>query len=788
MGTAQPGVAAAGLPAWWAASGPGQTALVVSLCLLAALLLFACLRTRIAFRLALRCWVALLYRVRVTGLDRLPRRGGALLVCNSVGHLDWLLLLAVQPRPVRFVLLAPWTRHTWLRRLARWTGAFMTGAHAGPRDLARALRRARRAVAAGEVVCLFVESYRTAAGFSLPFARAFRRAARGLGAPVLPVCLDQPRGTLFPLFEGLPSFRRPIDWRNPVDLAFGEPLPPATGPAAVVAAQRLLSAGRALARAHLRRPVHRQFVRIAARHPFRPCIIDSSQPGRTLSYARALAGVHVLRRLLGRRLGDAPVAALWLPPSAGGALANITLAVLGKTSVNLNYTGSPDAVRAALHQCGARHVVTSRRFTDRLPLPAAEGVEPLYLEDFVAQVGRVRRLAAYLTALLLPGWVQDRWVLGLGRHGTDELATVIFSSGSTGEAKGVMLSHGNIAANVESILQAIALAPQDRALGVLPFFHSFGYTVTLWAPLQVGASVVYHADPRQAKEIGELCRRHRCTLYLSTATFLRFCLRRCEPDDFRSLRVLIAGAEKLPACLAEEFEAKFGVLPLEGYGCTELSPVVGSNLPDVRANGLHLTHNRPGSIGEPLPGLATRVAHPETLEPLGAGEEGVLLVKGANVMRGYLGRPDLTRQAVRDGWYVTGDMARLDEDGYVTLTGRLSRFAKCGGEMVPLERVEDVLHEILGTTERVCAVTCVPDEARGERVVVLYTPHAGLDVRPWQEQLGSRGLPKLWLPSERDFFAVPELPLLGSGKLNLQRVKELALELAALPRRSRRTG
>jgi acyl-[acyl-carrier-protein]-phospholipid O-acyltransferase/long-chain-fatty-acid--[acyl-carrier-protein] ligase len=468
-------------------------------------------------------------------------------------------------------------------------------------------------------------------------------------------------------------------------------------------------------------------------------------------------------------------------------LANITLSILGKTSVNLNYTNSPEAVRAALRLCGARHVITSRRFTERVPLPSAPGVEVLYLEDFVPLIGRLRRLRALLTALLLPGWVQERWVLGLGKHGPDDLATVIFSSGSTGEPKGVVLTHGNVAANIESMVQAIALSPQDTLLGVLPFFHSFGYTVTLWAPLQVGASVVYHPDPRQAKEIGELCRQYRCTLYLSTATFLRFCLRRCEPDDFRSLRVLICGAEKLPPSLAEEFRRKFGVLPLEGYGCTELSPVVSTNLPDVTADGLHLVHNRPGTIGTPLPGIAVRVVHPETFEPLGTGEEGLLLVHGANVMHGYLHRPDLTREAVQDGWYITGDMARADSDGYLALTGRLSRFAKCGGEMVPLERVEEVLHEVLGTTERVCAVTCVPDEARGERIVVLYTAHAGVEVRPWQQGLGSRGLPNLWLPAERDFFAVPELPLLGSGKLNLQRVKEMALELAG-PRRNRRTG
>jgi acyl-[acyl-carrier-protein]-phospholipid O-acyltransferase/long-chain-fatty-acid--[acyl-carrier-protein] ligase len=517
---------------------------------------------------------------------------------------------------------------------------------------------------------------------------------------------------------------------------------------------------------------------MAAHHPFRPCFIDSSQPGRDLTYGRTLAGVLCFRKLLRPILGDERMVALWLPPSTGGALANVTLAMLGKTSVNLNYTSSPEVVHAALRQCGARHVLTSKRFTARVPLPLPEGVEAVYLEDLAPKISKGQRLRAFLAVLLLPGWLLDRAVLRLGRHTGDDLATIIFSSGSTGEPKGVMLSHGNVAANTESMVQAISLSARDRALGVLPFFHSFGYTVTLWAPLQVGASAVYHADPRQAKEIGELCRKHRCTLYLSTATFLRFCLRRCEPDDFRPLRVLICGAEKLPPSLAGDFQKKFGLLPLEGYGCTELSPAVAANLPDVDVDGFVLVNNRTGSIGPPLPGVAVAVVHPETREPLPAGAEGLLLVYGANVMQGYLHRTELTREVVQDGWYVTGDMARLDADGFITLTGRLSRFAKCGGEMVPLERVEEVLHEVLGTSERVCAVTCVPDEARGERVVVLYTQQEGLDVRAWTQRLSCKGLPSLWVPGERDFLRVAELPVLGTGKLNLQRVKELALELA----------
>jgi acyl-[acyl-carrier-protein]-phospholipid O-acyltransferase/long-chain-fatty-acid--[acyl-carrier-protein] ligase len=717
------------------------------------------------------------YRLRVRGGEHLPARGGALLVCNHLSSLDCLLLLATQRRFVRLVLFAGWAKRWGVRHLLRWAGVLTADDSSSARGLVRALRQAREALSRGELVCIFAEGRVLPGGLELPFHRGFERIARQSQAPIIPVCLDQVLGSLFSARGGRLSWRWPVTLPYPVYITFGEPLP-ATMPAAEVRQRlQLLSARCALDRAARRKPAHRQFVRVAARRPFLPCFRDSSQPDRRLNYSRALAGVMCAMKLFRPLLGDAPMVAVWLPSSMGGALANITLAMLGKTAVNLNYTASPEAIRSALRQCGARHVITSRRFLERLKLDPGPGVELILFEDIAPRMTAWMRVTRWLAVVLLPGWFLEYVVLRLGRHSLDDLATVIFSSGSTGEPKGIMLSHGNIAANIASMIQAVSISPRDRLMGVLPFFHSFGYTVTLWAPLQVGASVVYHADPRQAKEIGELCRQHGCTIYVSTATFLRFCLRKCEPDDFRSLRVLICGAEKLPPSLAEEFRRKFGVLPLEGYGCTELSPVAATNLPDVEVEGVRQIANKSGTVGQPLPGIAARVVHPETRQPVPIGDEGLLLIHGGNVMRGYLGRPELTREVVRDGWYVTGDMARLDADGFLTLTGRLSRFAKCGGEMVPLEKIEEVLHDILGTSERVCAVTCVPDESRGERLVVLYLLQDGLQVRLWCQQLSTRGLPNLWIPAERDFFAVPELPVLGSGKLNLQGVKEMAVEL-----------
>ena len=472
----------------------------------------------------------------------------------------------------------------------------------------------------------------------------------------------------------------------------------------------------------------------------------------------------------------------WLPPSAGGAFANIALALLGKTSVNLNYTSSAEGVRSAIEQCSIRHVLTSRLFCSKVNLDPGPGVELVYLEDFRKQVTRWQRVRAFLTVVLLPRFILANWVYKISKHKPDDLATVVFSSGSTGDPKGIMLTHANLAANAESMIQAIDPRPSDRLLGILPLFHAFGYTVTLWVPLQVGTSIIYHPDPRQAKEIGELCRKHRCTIYITTPTLLRFCFKRCEPDDFKSLRMLMVGAEKLPQSLACEFKEKFGVRPLEGYGCTELSPAAVVNVPDWEEGEVHQIGSKPGTIGQPVPGVAAKIADLDSLAPLGPNQEGMLLIYGANVMKGYLHRPDATAEVIKDGWYITGDLAKYDEDGFITITDRLSRFSKIGGEMVPHQKIEDEVHEILGTNERVCVVTGVPDERKGERLVVLHTPFQQMGLHQVWQKLNDRGLPNLWVPGERDFIEIAEMPVLGTGKVDLKKIKEMAQDRLQTPR------
>jgi acyl-[acyl-carrier-protein]-phospholipid O-acyltransferase/long-chain-fatty-acid--[acyl-carrier-protein] ligase len=400
----------------------------------------------------------------------------------------------------------------------------------------------------------------------------------------------------------------------------------------------------------------------------------------------------------------------------------------------------------------------------------------IFIEDVAKDPGFGERLAAMLAACLLPAWALGKFAGCEHRASLDDVATIIFSSGSTGDPKGVVLTHYNIASNVEQLNQVFMLHANDRILGILPFFHSFGFTGTLCLPAATGIGVVFHPNPLDSRVIGGLVNKYAVTMLLATPTFLNAYTRRCAPEDFGSLRFVMAGAEKLPERISQAFEDHFGIRPHEGYGCTECSPAVTVNTIDFRAASFRQVGAKRGSIGHPLPGMAVKIVDPETLQPVGPNEPGLLLVRGPNVMRGYLNKPEKTADVLRDGWYNTGDIARMDEEGFLRITDRLSRFSKIGGEMVPHIKVEDLLQELAGATEQSFVVTAVPDEKKGERLVVLHTLEERL-LEQCLEKLGKSDLPALWRPRPDQFLRIEKLPYLGTGKLDLRKARELALEM-----------
>ena len=504
----------------------------------------------------------------------------------------------------------------------------------------------------------------------------------------------------------------------------------------------------------------------------KPKVADST--GAELTGAGLLTRTLLLRRLLGRVLDeDEKNVGLLLPPSVAAVVVNAALALDRRVAINLNYTASSQIVNDCIAQCGIRRVLASRRLMERCELNLHAKI--VYVDDFRNQITLLDKLVAAAAAWLAPVWWLERR-LRLSEVRADDLLTIIFTSGSTGRPKGVMLTQRNIGSNVEAVNQFIRLSPDDVLTGVLPIFHSFGYTTTMWTVLTLLPRGVYHYNPLEAQEVGKLCRRHGATIMIATPTFLRAYVRRCQPEDFAKLDVVYVGAEKLSVELADAFERRFSVRPVEGYGATELSPVVSGNVPPSRALSKQHEGIKEGTVGRPLPGVSAKVVDLETGEDLGRDRSGMLLVSGPNVMKGYYGQPDLTAQSMRDGWYVTGDVASIDADGFIKITGRVSRFSKIGGEMVPHIRLEEA---IVNVPEIRCgrlkiAVTAVPDLKRGERLVVLYTE---LPQDPQQicRALAAAGLPALWIPSPDSFRRVQAIPLLGTGKLDLKRLKDLAM-------------
>lgn len=712
-----------------------------------------------------------IYKIRIVGQEHVPFRGAALLVCNHTSYVDALLIGACVQRFIRFMVYRPIYETRGLQWLFRLMKAIPVSAES-PRAVVESLERARAELRDGHVVCVFAEGAITRTGNLLPFKRGFEKIVQGTAAPVIPVYLDRVWGSIFSFKNGRFFWKWPERVPYPVTVLFGRPMP--SGASAHEVRQQVLELAAEAARCR-RRPsdmLHYRFLKTARRRWFSFCMADST--GRELSFGKALIGALLLARWLKRNRRDEDMLGLLLPASCAGALANIGTELAGKVAVNLNFTAGRDALRSAIEQCRIRTILSSSVFLRRAEIEAPPGT--VYLEDILGKVTAPERIVAFLAALVLPA--RCLHALYNGRDLNPEaLATVIFSSGSTGVPKGVMLSHHNLLSNGEAIAQIFSITRADRFLGVIPFFHSFGFTVTLWFPLTFGCGAVYHPNPTDAKAIGELAARYRATILCSTPTFFAAYIRRIPAQAFSSLRHAIAGAEKLRPQIAKAFKEKYGLDLLEGYGCTEMGPVVSVNIPDVEIDGFRNVGLKPGTVGHPIPGVAAKVVDPETEESLPPGREGLLWVKGPNRMLGYLGMPEKTAEVLRDSWYVTGDIASIDEDGFITITDRVSRFSKIGGEMVPHLKIEETIMKLIGGGHA-CAVTAVPDEQKGERLVVFYT-HPDISPDELWEKLNETNLPKLWLPKRENLYRVAEIPFLGSGKVDLKRLKAMAIERAA---------
>lgn len=730
-------------------------------------------------RLMVSRLMAMHYRLDVQGLHNLPAQGGVLLLGNHISWMDWAMLQMASPRPLRFVMERSIYERWYLRRFMDLFGVIPISSGSS-RD---ALAEVNQALQAGEVVCLFPEGAISRNGQLGEFRKGFEQAVQDTEAAIVPFYLRGLWGSRFSRAGAKLKANRRAGLTRDVVVAFGSPLPAAADAPRVKQAVSELSVAAWQAHVATMPTLPQAWLRTACQLGSAMAVADSSGP--VLSNRRFATATLRLSRLMRHRSPEQNLGIL-LPASAGGAIANMAALVAGKTVVNINFTSSREAIASALRKAEIRSLYTSRRFLDKLSrkgivLEDLFGqVEVLCLEDLMQSLGKLGSLLTLAAVSLLPSSLLS-WLF-VARRQPSDTAAILFSSGSEGEPKGVELTHMNVMANLTQVSDMLDTRHDDSVMATLPLFHAFGLTVTTFMPLIEGIPMVCHPDPTDALNIAKAIATHKATVLCGTSTFLRLYARnkRVHPLMLESLRIVVAGAERLSPEVRDAFALKFGKPIYEGYGTTETTPVASVNMPDrldprrwrVQAG------SRAGTVGMPLPGTAFRIVDPHTLQELPAGEDGLILIGGVQVMKGYLHDASRTAEAIveLDGqrWYKTGDKGHLDADGFLTIVDRYSRFAKIGGEMVSLSVVEQQARSVLDGEDVELVAVQLPDPKKGDRIVLLTTASATTEIL--RERLLAAGCNPLSIPAQ--VLQVDAVPTLGSGKTDFSAARQLAAQLA----------
>ncbi|HJX97501.1 MAG TPA: AMP-binding protein [Chthoniobacterales bacterium] len=714
--------------------------------------------------------VRLFYRVNALGLENLPE-GGFLLLPNHITWIDALVLQLASPRSIRYIIDQEFYHKPALKPFLRTVGCIPID----QRKARSAIRAATEQIAAGEIVCLFPEGQLTRSGTLLRLRRGYELIAQHANAKVVPVWLDRLWGSIFS-FQGGKFFTKwPKEWPYRVTVAFGKPIEANAADIATVR-EELLKLGEFCysRRPSLDRHLGEACVRGLKRRRFSTAVIDGMDHSE-LGRAKLLGAAAAFSRFLHKEFPD-PRIAIVLPASKGSMVANLAVTLAGKVPVDLNFTMGRAANEFCCQRAELRVAISATAFIDRVKdFPWPERV--LKMDELLPQL-KPKILFWWMMSIFCPTPLLLR-LLQVPKKGGHAEASLLFTSGSTGDPKGAVLSHRNIVGNVSQFRELLDATRKDAILASLPFFHSFGATVTLWYPLIEGVRIVTYPTPLEVAKNAALVEKYKLTLLLATPTFLRGYLRKAEPEQLHSLRLIITGAEKLPLDLAKAFEERFKQQVFEGYGLTETSPVVSVNLPEPQPKRGQQVQpsSRLGSVGKMAPGIAAEIREPETDRKLSLRETGMVWFRGVNVFEGYLGDEKRTAEVLHDGWLKTGDIGRFDEDGFLYIEGRLSRFSKIGGEMVPHEAIEQKIINLLdlaGRDDRVIAIMGVQDESKGEALVLLAA--LDLDLAQLRDKLREAGVPNLWIPKK--ISRVDAIPVLASGKLDLKKCQEQAANLA----------
>jgi len=718
------------------------------------------------------------YRFHVNGLKNLPQSGGVLLLGNHISWIDWLVLQAASPRAIKFVMYRPIYNKWYLTWFLRIFKVIPIGGGASKESI----QTIRNYLENGEVVALFPEGHISYNGQINEFQKGFEHVLEGLeNITTVPFYLRGLWGSSFSRADSHYKILSKKRGKREVLVAFGKPI---NGFIDAVAMKQKVVELSFSAWEHFineQAPLTHHWLESAKSDLFKECIADAQ--GTELNNVKFIAAVLSFAKVLKTKLRGQRHIGVLLPSSAVGAIVNMALFVLGKVPVNLNYTLSAESMQKALAKAQIDTVLSSAKFLDKL---TAKGFDfnailadkLLFAEDIAKGLNKTAKTHAFLTALFAPQWwIKLRYFADVK---LDDTATILFSSGSEGDPKGIELSHKNLLTNIKQVSELLNFRRDDVILNSLPIFHSFGLTVTTLLPLCEGVKMVSVADPTDGATIGKMSAKHGVSILFGTSTFFRLYTRnkKLHPLMFQNVRIVIAGAEKLKTDVKDAFRLKFGLEIYEGYGTTETAPVAAVNVPNIleKDSLKELTFTKEGTVGLPLPGTIIKIVDHDTLNELKTGEDGLILIGGGQVMKGYLDDPEKTAEVIAelDGvrYYKTGDKGHIDEHGFVTIVDRYSRFAKIGGEMISLGAVEANLSQAIGE-DAVFVATAVNDDKKGESVVLLVKSE--LTLSEIQQRIKTLNIPPIMLPSE--IFLVDEIPLLGSGKIDFKRAKLLATEL-----------
>ncbi len=745
---------------------PQELFLIISLISLVLIIIACCLYSEFIEKAMLLIFGSSLYKFDFNCVENIPETGAAVIIANHASFLDGFIIRNSTSRKINVVMYDDFTKNVILEKIFKYFEFIKRPANENFKEYREYCSVIKNKLINGEIVLVFPEKKLTRNGAVGKFYDEISSILPDFkkDIPIIPAYIDSMWGSVFSLCKR--KIKIGIVQRLPlfVRVSFGEPIKN-IDPFAIRQKITELAAESQYKAKYRERTLYYNFLRFAKINPLKTILVDFE--GKKMRAIEILTKSLMLSDFIKNKVKNDEYVGVMLPNCNGLAVFILAVMFSGKIPAILNYTVSEEMLKKSIEKAGITHIFTSSVFMKKLNFQLDNC---LFVENLTSEISKYKVLTYFALIYLLPTKIFSNLFLPANFKDIYQTAVLLFTSGSSGLPKGVLLSHHNLNSNVINFYKMMACNKRkDKITGNLPLFHSFGINVCFWIPIMLGVKVVYLKNPLDAQSAVNAIKQHKLTLLMATPTFFNSYMRKSENNDLISLRLIILGAEKMRKISMEKLKAICNIIPIEGYGCTELSPVVSINVPESIENLGKLSEHLE-SIGVGIPGISTKIVDINTFGEVNCGEDGLLMVKSASIMKGYLNDDEKTKSVLIDGWYNTGDIAKMQEDGYLQITGRLSRFSKIGGEMVSHQVIEQAIHEFLKDDEITFVVFGVPDPIKGERIVVLYTK---LSKTPEEiiKYLQENNIPNLWIPKFSSFKKVENIPLLGSGKIDVLKLK-----------------